>query len=286
MHHLVKLIRPKQWLKNVLVFTAPVAAGSGSDLKTMLLALAAFACFSMVASGLYAINDVRDAARDRLHPRKKSRPIASGAISPIQGTVVGGVFLAVGLVTGLFVSVSTGLILLVYCITTLAYSFGLKAVPIVELAIVASGFVLRAAVGGAATDLPLTNWFLLVALFGSLFIVAGKRYAEVAELGSAAVATRSSNEYYTKESLNQVLTIACTATLVTYCIYAFDRAEISPRGNIYELTIAPFCIAILRYLSVLHKGGGGEPESVFISDRWLQILGVAWAALFVIAAQG
>lgn len=286
MRRWIRLVRPKQWIKNLLVFVAPVASGDSADLVKMMTALGAFGCFSVVASGLYAINDARDFEQDRCHPRKALRPIACGEISPRAGLLIGAVLLLIGVGSGWLISSSTALVLFIYCVTTLGYSFGLKSIPVLELSIVASGFVLRAISGATATDLPLTNWFLLVALFGSFFIVAGKRFAEVSELGPGAKSTRSTNGFYRVEALSRLLTVACIATLAAYCIFALDRAEQSSRGIFYELTVAPFCVAVLRYLWVLHQGGGGEPEQVFVSDRWLQVLGVAWLAFFVVAAHG
>ena len=284
---LLRLLRPKQWLKNVLVLVAPVAAGQFSNTTTILSVVVAFIAFSLVASALYAINDVRDAELDRRHPKKRNRPVASGQVKPLTALLVSGLLLTLGILLSFLLSISTGLLLAAYSSITLLYSFGLKSIPILELAAVASGFVIRAAVGGTATDLPLTNWFMLVALFGSLFIVSGKRFAELSNLGNInANATRPTNSQYGPELLNQILVISCTSTLVTYCIFAFEKASTARYGDLYEFSVVPFCLALLRYLSTLQRGGGEEPEAIFLKDRGLQVLGVIWALFFVLAARG
>ncbi len=279
---LVREARPKQWIKNALVFAAPGAAGVLDDPSELAVAVVAFVAFCAVSSGTYFWNDILDVAADRLHPTKRHRPIAAGTV-PVgvagvvgTGLLVGGVVL--GFATGRW---QTAAVLAIYVVTTLAYSKVFKHVAVVDLALVASGFVLRAMGGAVATDVAMSKWFVLVTVFGSLFIVTGKRYAELREMGEEAATTRATLQSYSLSYLRQVLSVSVGATLVAYCLWAFETAEANPSDlHYYELTILPMMVALLRYLLILEQGHGGAPEEVFLADRTLQLFGAAWLVLF------
>ena len=269
---LIRTARPKQWLKNVLVFAAPGAAGvlnQGSELGLTIIVFVAF-CFA--ASAVYYWNDLIDVTADRRHPTKRDRPIAAGDVPISAARVVGVIapFVALGL-AGLTGRWQTVAVIGIYLVVNLAYNFGLKDIPVVELLVVASGFVLRAGAGAVAVDVPMSRWFVLCTTFGSLFIVAGKRYAELNELGTGA-GTRATLEMYTVGYLRIVLSISCGAALLSYCVWAFETsAEVTTLGEFdfpfYELSIVPMLAALLQYLLVLEQGGGGAPEEVFAKDR-------------------
>jgi decaprenyl-phosphate phosphoribosyltransferase len=175
-------------------------------------------------------------------------------------------------------------VLALYAVLTLGYSTRLKHVPLLDLAIVSSGFVLRAMAGAAATTTPMSNWFVLCVTFGSFFIVTGKRFAELLELGASAGETRASLKSYTLDFLRQLLVISCTATVLSYCLWAFENAtnnnEIVP---LHGVSIVPMVLALLRYLMVLEKGGGGAPEEVFMRDRTIQVYGLIWVVIYGLA---
>jgi decaprenyl-phosphate phosphoribosyltransferase len=168
-----------------------------------------------------------------------------------------------------------------YVVTTMLYSAWLKHVAVVDLVLIASGFVLRAAAGAVAVDVPMSKWFVLCTVFGSLFIVAGKRYTELLEVGDGARDTRPALEAYTPTYLRGVLTMSCGAAIISYCLWALETKELAATDlPFYELSIVPMLTAMLRYLLLIERGHGGAPEEVFAGDRVLQLLGVAWVVTF------
>lgn len=284
MKALLKEARPTQWSKNLLVFAAPGALGVLNQWEPLWKSLVVFVAFCLVASGTYYWNDIKDAAQDRVHPKKRFRPIASGQIPIGVARVVGTGLLAGGPVLAFLVRPQAGAVLALYALLTLGYSTRLKHVPLLDLAIVSSGFVLRAMAGAAATMTPMSNWFVLCVTFGSFFIVTGKRFAELLEMGDSAGETRASLKSYTLDFLRQLLVIACTATVLSYCLWAFENAtnnnEIVP---LHGVSIVPMVLALLRYLMVLEKGGGGAPEEVFMRDRTIQVYGLIWVVIYGLA---
>lgn len=274
--------RPKQWAKNVLVFAAPGAAGVLDNWPEAGKAVLAFVAFCLAASGIYLWNDALDIDADRRHPTKRHRPVAAGLITPPLAQVVGSVLalaaFGVAAATGRWQTVA---VVAVYVATTLAYSVWLKHVAVVDIVTIASGFVLRAAGGAVAVDVPMSQWFVLCTVFGSLFIVTGKRYAEQREMGDDAAEVRTTLAAYSPGYLRTVLTVACGATLVSYCQWAFETKEVAGSDYpFYELSIVPMLTALLRYALVLEQGHGAAPEEVFASDRVLQLLGLAWVVTF------
>ncbi len=273
--------RPKQWSKNVLVAAAPGAAGVLSHGGALWRTVVAFAAFCLVSSGTYYWNDILDVAADRQHPTKRHRPIAAGVIPLGVGRVVGTVLLAAGVGVGMLLSWQLAVVLAAYVAVTLAYSRWCKHVAVVDLVMVASGFVLRAVAGAVAVDVRMSTWFLLCTSFGSLFIVTGKRFAELREFGDDAVGHRPAMQEYTLGYLQLVLTVSLAATVVSYCIWAFDTKELSgSTWPFYELSIIPMVTAVLRYALVIEQGHGAAPEEIFLADRPLQVLGVLWAVVF------
>jgi len=290
---LVRLCRPRQWVKNLLVFVAPAAAGVLHHGNVLWHAAGAFGIFCLAASGTYFINDAIDAPSDRLHPTKRLRPIASGVV-PVAPAVVGGTVL-------LFASVGLGealagwhlaLVMGVYAAINLAYSLGIKNEPVLDLAAVSAGFVLRAIAGGVATGVPLSNWFLIVASFGSLMVVTGKRSGEKQLLSAQSRDSRDVRPTlasYSPSFLRSVRTFAAAVTVTAYCLWAFERAaQIHPGHDPvwFQLTIIPFTIALLHLMRALDDGAGADPEELALGDRRLQIYGVCWIALFAVGVYG
>ena len=284
MTSLVKEARPRQWMKNALVFAAPAALGVLDDPGPLGQAVALFAAFCATASGVYYWNDIRDVEQDRLHPLKKLRPIASGAVPLMLARVVGTALLTVGVGISYLVRLEAGYVMTLYVVLQALYSGALKHVALLDLAIVSSGFVLRAMIGAVGTDTPMSNWFVLCITFGSFFIVTGKRYAELNELGDDALLTRVAMKGYTVQYLNQVMLVSLTATVVTYCMWALENADASDGIlPLHGITIVPMVLALLRYLMLLEKGQGGAPEDVFLSDRVIQAYGASWVVLYGLA---
>ena len=281
---LLRESRPKQWIKNVLVFAAPGAAGVLDEGDNLLLAVLAFASFCFAASGIYIWNDLLDVDADRRHPTKRNRPIASGELSigaaRLAGTAFPIIALALAAATGRWQTVA---VVATYIVITIAYTLRLKHVPVVDLVTVASGFVLRAAAGAVAVNVPMSRWFVLCITFGSLFIVVGKRYAELNEVGNEA-GTRSTLETYSVGYLRILLSMSLAGVLISYCIWALETSSAANSAwPLYELSIVPMLMALMRYLLVLEEGGGAAPEEVFASDRLLQLLGLCWVIVYGLA---
>lgn len=277
---LFKQARPKQWVKNLLVFAAPGAAGMLDQWPSLWRTIVTFVAFCLASSGTYFWNDLLDVHHDRKHPTKQHRPIASGAIPTRIGWVVGTAALLGGIGLAATTRWQTCLVITGYVVLTTLYSTVLKHIAVVDLIAVAAGFVLRAVAGAVATDVQMSKWFSLTTSFASLFIVAGKRYAELRDLGDDAQ-TRATLTDYSLGFLRIVLSVSCTAALVTYCIWAFDTHEAAgSTWPYYELSIIPMGTALLRYTLILEQGHGAAPEEIFAHDRVLQIVGVVWIVIF------
>ena len=262
------------------MFAAPGAAGVLDNGPSLWRTLVVFVAFCLASSGTYFWNDVFDIDHDRSHPTKQHRPIASGAVPVEIGRGVGTVLLLAGIALAATTRWQTALVVAGYVVLTSLYSVALKRIAVVDLVAVSAGFVLRAIAGAVATDVPMSKWFSLTTSFASLFIVAGKRYAELRDLGEAAQ-TRASLDDYSLSFLRIVLSVSCGASLVTYCIWAFDTTEVAGSTlPFYELSIIPMGTALLRYTLILEQGHGAAPEEIFAHDRALQILGLLWIAVF------
>jgi len=280
---LIRTLRPRQWLKNVLVFGAPAAAGVLSRWHAAWQSAVAFVIFCLAASGSYCLNDVFDRQADLLHPQKRSRPVAAGLVTPGLALGAAAVLLtgALGL-SGAIGRPKLAAVAAVYVGVTVAYTVWLKHEPVVDLGAVAAGFVIRAIAGGVATGVPLSNWFLIVASFGSLFVVTGKREAELLALGGGGGEHRVTLEAYSADFLHHIRSVSSGVAMTAYCLWAFERA-VGAHGAIwYELSIVPFVLSVLRYGMLIDAGRGGAPEEVVLADRRLQILGACLVVLFAL----
>lgn len=272
--------RPKQWVKNVLLLAAPAAAGVLTRPAVLLDVVLGIVAFCLMASSVYYVNDLLDRDADALHPTKSRRPIAAGEVPPRLALVVGVLLAVAGATLAGLVDLGLLVVLGVYVGLTTAYSLRLKHVAVIDLAVVSAGFLLRALAGGVAANVPLSQWFLIVASFGSLFMVAGKRHGEFLQMGEERASTRASLALYTDSYLRYVWSIASAVTMVGYSLWAFQLASGLPRPIWYELSVAPFIVALLRYAYLVEGGRGGSPEDLVLSDRQLQVLGLVWVLLF------
>jgi len=278
---LARGVRPRQWVKNGLVAAAPFVAGRLTDPKVVWLVFLAFVAFCLAASAIYLINDVLDAEADRAHPRKRNRPIASGLVPPRVAVVVAVVLLAAALLTAWLVTPALFAVLAVYEVMQIAYCIRLKHEAVVDLVIVAMGFLLRAIAGGAAVGIDLSQWFLLAAAFGSLFIVAGKRYSEHRLAEESGQDIRRSLQRYSDSYLRFVWSLSAAVLIMTYGLWAFElRAR---TGSVWAaISMAPFVLTILRYAVDVDGARAGAPGEIALRDRILQIVGVAWLATLAI----
>jgi decaprenyl-phosphate phosphoribosyltransferase len=283
---LLRLARPKQWSKNVLVVAAPGAAGVLLQPLPAFRTLVAFVCFCLAASSTYFINDALDVESDRAHPRKRYRPIAAGEVT-VQTAIACGVVLAIAAVVLSFAARwQLALVIGGYFLLTLAYSLWLKHEPVLDLGAVAAGFVLRAIAGGVAVGVSISPWFLIVAGAGSLFMVTGKRSAELRQVGAGAISHRRSLDGYTESFLGYVRGVASSVAILAYCLWAFEKSSTVGEQAWFELSIVPFTLGVLRYALLLSQGQGEAPEEAVLSDRVLLGIGFVWVVCFAIAVHG
>ncbi|MFX0576906.1 decaprenyl-phosphate phosphoribosyltransferase [Nocardia nepalensis] len=282
---LVKAVRPRQWIKNFLVVAAPLATLGGGvhyEYRDVLYKSGiAFVVFCMAASTIYLINDIRDIEADRQHPTKCMRPIAAGIVSPVLAYTTAIVLACLSLTVALVTSRALAVVIAVYLAIQLAYCFGLKHQAVLDICIVSSAYLIRAIAGGAATGIPLSQWFLLVMAFGSLFMVAGKRYAELQVAERTGAKIRRSLESYTATYLRFVWTMSAVAVVVFYALWAFERGGHS--GPWFTVSLIPITVAVLRYAVDVDGGIAGAPEDIVLRDRVLQCLGGVWIATLGVA---
>jgi len=282
-------MRPKQWIKNVfllagLIFTLDRPHTS----RDVFLVLAGFALFSLLSSSVYLLNDVADRAQDRLHPRKRNRPIAAGVVPPRLAAWCAGALALIALTASLALNRDFGLIACLYFLITLAYSFRLKHVVIVDVMTLASGFVLRAVAGARVIEVQVSPWLLVCTTLFALFLGLAKRRHELVLLAGDAGRHRKILDEYSVEMIDQMITIVTSCTLMAYSLYTFNSE--TARGHRSLMITIPFVIyGIFRYLYIVQKkGGGGSPASDLLDDPPLLVNLVLWvltAAMVMVASR-
>ena len=273
---LLRACRPRQWVKNVLVGIAPAAAGALTAPGVVLDTLGAFVAFCMVSSATYLVNDVRDREQDRRHPRKCQRPVAAGELSPRRAVRMAWLLAVLGVGVSVSVRPALGVVAVGYLALTISYSICWRHVAIADIVAVAGGFLLRAIAGGVAADVPLSRSFLVVASACALFVVTGKRHAEIVD--DAAGATRTTLGRYSRPLLRRLLAGAAAIGCIAYARWAFARPELGPW---LELSMVPFVMWLGRYGLMLRTGAGETPEELVLRDPVLLGLGALWAVLFL-----
>lgn len=277
-------IRPRQWVKNLLVFAAPIFAGLIGDPDVVLRSTVAFVAFCLAASGIYLLNDVRDIGQDRAHPTKRLRAIAAGDVTARTALVTSSVLMAAACALGAVLGWPFLVVVASYCLLNIGYCLGLKDEPVIDIAIIASSFLLRAVGGGVASGIELSQWFLLIAAFGSLFMAAGKRYAEVRLVGEGESATRRSLGEYSASYLRFVWSAAAGMLIMSYALWSFEIAEEGTSAVPWAtVSMVPFVLAVLRYAIDVDAGRAGEPEEIVMRDRKLQLIGLVWLATTALA---
>jgi decaprenyl-phosphate phosphoribosyltransferase len=281
LHAALVMLRPRQWIKNALVIAAAGAAGAlGHDDVPLRVGLA-FIAFCLLASGLYAVNDVRDAAEDRKHPRKRHRPVAARELDARAALALGAALMVVGLalcgiVRPLLLAVGAG-----YVALTLSYTVLWRRVVVLDVFAIACGFVLRAVAGGVAAPVTLSRWFVVVVTFSALFVAAGKRQAELQRTSGTELARRGVLRFYNAARLRSIVIASAALALFAYCVWAFELPTID--GVPWRpLTIVPFAVCVARYVARVQGGGGEEPEELVLHDPWILLAGLAWLVLFAV----
>ncbi|MEU8877679.1 decaprenyl-phosphate phosphoribosyltransferase [Streptomyces javensis] len=284
---LLRAARPRQWTKNVLVLAAPLAAGRWLPGEAGRLAVVGL-LFVIASSGVYFLNDSLDVEADRRHPAKRDRPIAAGDVPLPLARVVGGVLaVAAPAATYALCNGRTTALIGGYVVVQIAYSLFLKHIALIDLAVVASGFLMRAMAGGLALGIPLSGWFLVTTAFGALFAVSAKRFSEAVAAGPQG-GGRDVMGQYTEGYLRFVWQLAAVATVMAYCLWALDDRPATAAESLpwRQLSVLPFVLGVLRYAMFAERGVAEAPEDIVWRDRGLGALALAWAGLYGLALSG
>lgn len=275
LRQLLKAMRPRQWTKNVFIFAALVFDSKLFQIPDLLRTLAGFGLFCLISSATYLLNDLMDVEADRLHPLKKDRPIASGRL-PVPVAVIAAVLLALLAVGGgLLLNPTFTITIILYFILMLVYSRWLKHIIILDVLVLATGFVLRVHAGTVLIDIQqFSPWLYVLMTLLALFLGFGKRRAELSLLQGNATAHRKVLDGYTLPMLDQFITIVCGTTILAYALYTFFRL---PDDHALMLTIPFVLYAIFRYLYLIQvRQSGGEPEEILLTDRPFQAAILLW----------
>lgn len=273
--------RPRQWIKNLVPLAVPVAGaqiGSPAIMgRTVLMVMS----LCLASASTYLVNDAHDAALDCMHPTKRFRPVAAGKLSRRTAACVG---LLVGLLA-LVISTPLGprasAVLLGYLFNSLLYTYLLKQIPILDVLTIASGFLLRAIAGGVVSGVEISPWFLLVTVFGSLFLAFGKRFGELKEMGSKSPNHRLTLELYDSAFLQQMLTFSQTGVSIAFCLWAIQYPTNGRSFSPVSLSIGPFLFVVMRLSMLLMSGKGTDPAELFYLDRILQLGTLVLCAVLV-----
>lgn len=277
--NLLELMRPKQWIKNFFVFGALIFSYSFLNLNENISSLIAFLLFCLISSTVYIMNDILDVEKDRVHPKKRFRPIASGAISIKQASIALIVLLSISMISSFMINRSLFFILVLYFINNIFYSFKIKNIVILDVISIAIGFILRVIAGGVAIDVSLSGWILLCTFFISLFLGFEKRRNEIIKLEGRANEHRKILDDYSDELLKQFSDITLTCTVISYAMYTFVAYE-----NPYMMITNVFVVYGLfryKYLS-MKKGQGGSPTETVLTDKSIIIDVILWAITSII----
>jgi 4-hydroxybenzoate polyprenyltransferase len=280
MHPLIKLLRPQQWIKNGFVFVGLLFGHAWHDPGKAGMALAAFAAFCLLASSVYVLNDLADREQDRLHPDKRHRPLASGTVGVSAAVTLGLLCLAGGLALAFTVAGSAPWIFLAYLLLNAAYSAGLKHVVILDVFMIAAGFMLRLLAGTVGIGIAPSHWLLLCGLMLTLFLGFAKRRAELNALMEQSGGHRRVLEHYSEPMLDQFLSLTAMGTVVTYSLYTVAADTVVQHGTANLILTVPFVLyGMLRYLYLLHRrGGGGDPARELVRDGHLLAALGGWLA--------
>ena len=280
-----RLLRPRQWVKNLLLFAALVFAKELFGPASLATACLAFVAFCIASSSVYIVNDLLDAERDRLHPDKRHRPIASGEVSRGTALVLAALLSIAALGLSFRIGLGFGSVVVSYILLTHVYSLVGKNIVIVDILLISSGFVLRAVAGALAIDVPFSGWFVLCSLFVALFVAISKRKAELAAAAGGELGARPVLAQYTEHALTAFTGTSMAAAVISYSLYI--QAIVEETGSELRLLAftLPFVIyAVFRYYLLVDSGSLGEkPEEIFLRDRPFQ-LGVLGFGLVAVAA--
>ena len=278
MLQLIHAMRPREWVKNVFVLAALVFTKRIFEPNDLLQGSLALACFCLISGAAYLFNDIRDRENDRQHPLKRHRPIASGALR-ISVAAIAAILLAlIALIGGFYVHPHFGIVILIYAVLNVAYTLYLKHIVILDVMIIAAGFLLRAIGGAVAIQVAISSWFILCTMLLALFLGFAKRRHELALLEGDASTHRRILAEYSPQFLDQMIAIVTASALVSYALYTMSSEVVEKLGTKYLNLTIPFVIyGMLRYLYLIYKkDGGGNPTSTVLGDFPLLIACALW----------
>jgi len=280
---LVASLRPKQWPKNLLVFAGLVFSLNLFNLVDLLRTLGGFVAFCLLAGGVYLVNDLADVERDRLHPLKRLRPIASGRLGIGAATVAAVLVAVAGLAGSFALDWRFGLVGAAYYVLELAYSFRLKHLVVLDVMTVAAGFALRAVAGTVLVHVTLSSWLFVCTILFALFISLAKRRHELITLANGGVGHRAVLENYSEPLLDQMMAVATSSSVIAYCLYTIAPETIAKFGTHNLMLTVPFVLyAVYRYLYLVYrKDMGGAPEQALLGDPPLLVDVLLWMASVV-----
>jgi 4-hydroxybenzoate polyprenyltransferase len=282
MHPIIRLLRIKQWVKNLFLFVPIFFAGNIFNFDNIAPLLMGVLAFSLAASGVYVINDYNDRELDRLHPRKKTRPLASGEVSPTAAWILIIVLMVGGLVLAASINIVFFYLLLFYLALNLGYSMGLKNVPILDLFIVSSGFLIRIYSGGEIADVKITHWLSIMILLLALFLVLAKRRDDLLIQSETGEVVRKASRSYNLEFINSCLTLLSAVVIVAYIMYTVSPEVTERFKSEYLFSTTIFVIAgIMRYLQITFvEQDSGSPTTILFRDKFILITVVGWILSF------
>ena len=280
---IIKLIRLHQYIKNLFIFLPLFFAMKITDTELLSNAFIAFIAFSLTASAIYILNDYHDIEEDRQHPKKKSRPLASGAISKYQAIIIMSVLFVSGFSLMVLLSFKAASVLAVYVAINIAYSFSLKHIPIVDVNIIAIGFVLRLFIGSVVTDIHLSKWIIIMTFLLALFMALAKRRDDVLIFLDTGKRMRKVIDGYSLQFLDTAMAIMASVVIVAYTLYT-TSPEVEARLNSEYLYLTVFFVilGIMRYLKIIFVDkNSGSPSKIIISDRFMQLTLLGWIGIFI-----
>jgi 4-hydroxybenzoate polyprenyltransferase len=284
MYHLLLSLRPRQWVKNLFVLAALIFSRHLLDIAYLGKAIAAVGCFLAVSGAVYLLNDVLDREKDRLHPEKKARPVAAGTLSVATALVSASLLMVLGIWGAYQLRDVFGHVVFFYAALNVLYSWRLKDLVLIDVIMVATGFLLRALGGAVVIEVAISTWLILCTFTLTLFLATVKRRQELVRLGEGASGHRPSLGGYGLPYLDQVISILTSATLVCYALYAMGVGEAAEASRQMQWTIPFVLYGILRYLYVVyHAEGGEDPTAILWQDRPLQVTLLLWLLTGVVA---
>lgn len=270
----VSLIRPQQWIKNLMMFFPPFLSGQALEPGILSKGFPVFCCFCLMSSAGYVFNDLLDRERDHHHPKKCSRPIPAGIVTVRNAALLSVILLVSGMILASLVSPQMLLLLVGYAVVSLSYSLALKTVPVVDLFCISAGFLIRLHAGGVLFQIPISSWLFVTVFLLSMFLSTGKRLSEFRMLGETAGDHRTSLVRYPDGFLAGTLYMTGCSVLVTYAIYSLNKPRL-----IYTV---PLCLfGIMRYILRVSAGKSGDPTESLLHDAGLFVVGFLWVVMVV-----